>query len=106
MRVVVLLCLLLSACSVLGPQTETLRLIVAAQTVECVGEGAQQCLRVRTSPGAAWERFSDPIEGFQHEPGVEVVIDVEVREVADPPADGSSRAYRLIRVVSRSPEEG
>lgn len=98
--------LALSACSAFGDGVETITLYVDAQTVECVGVGPQECLRVRRAPDAEWELFYDAIEGFEREPGVSYVLRVEVREVADPPADGSSLAYRLVEVLQRTAGEG
>lgn len=92
----------LGACvSVNAPSVEQLTLDVAGQTVPCVAEGERRCLRVRRVPDGAWENFFDPIEGFTHEPGWRTRIEVERRRVVDPPADGSSWSYRLLRVVSR-----
>lgn len=91
-----------AGCS-LASEAATEVLYVDAETVECVGEGVQQCLIVRRAPDGARELFYDGIEGFEHEPGVRFVIEVEVRAVATPPADGSSLAYRLVRVIERSP---
>ena len=98
--------LALSACSAVGDDVETITLYVDAQTVECVGVGPQECLRVRRAPDAEWELFYDAIEGFEHEPGVAYVLRVAVRDVADPPADGSSLAYRLVEVLQRTAGEG
>jgi hypothetical protein len=75
---------------------------VSADTVSCQGEGVQTCRLVRRAPDAAWERFYDAIEGFTHEPDVRYVLEVEVRTVVDPPADASSLAYRLLRVVENT----
>lgn len=46
------------------------------------------------------------IEGFDFEEGFRYRIEVERREVADPPADGSSLSYRLLRVLSRERAAG
>ena len=78
-------------------------LTVDAVTAACVGEGERTCLRVKRAPEADWELFYDPIEGFTYEPGFVYVLDVEVRTAEDPPADGSGLAYRLVRVVSKTP---
>jgi len=107
MRPLLLAALLaLGGCSAFGGGPEIITLYVAADAVPCVGEGYQTCLQVRETPEAAWERFYDDIAGFTHEPGVAYVLRVEVREVADPPADGSSLAYRLVEILQRSPVEG
>jgi hypothetical protein len=60
-----------------------------------------QCLRVRVLPDTSWRLFYDPIEGFTYEEGYRWRLDVERRRVSNPSADGSSLAYRLVRVISR-----
>ena len=97
------LVLALGACGTLDPDDAVETLVVGSETVECVGVAVQQCLRVKRAPEAEWELFYDGIEGFDFEPGFTYVLEVEVREVPDPPADGSSRAYRLVRVVEKTP---
>ena len=76
---------------------------VAAARVPCVAVGPRECLYVRVRPDPSWQLFYDPIEGFAHEPGYEYVLLVARRTVPDPPADGSSAAYRLLGVVSKLP---
>ncbi len=53
------------------------------------------------TPATAWQLFYDPIDGFAYEPGYEYVLRVAERNVPNPPADGSSVAYRLVRIVSK-----
>ncbi len=74
---------------------------VDAHRVPCTGEARTQCLRVRFLPDTMWKRFYDPIEGFAYEEGYRWRLDVERRRVPNPPADGSSLAYRLLRVISK-----
>ncbi len=85
------------------PADGTTRLWVSAETVECEGVGPQTCLQVAESADGPTEYFYDSIEGFTHEAGTSYVIDVEITEVDDPPADGSSLAYRLVSIVESSP---
>lgn len=82
------------------------RIWIAQQVVDCVGVGPRKCLLAKESEDADWEFFYDGIEGFSHTEGVAYVLDVEVREIKDPPADGSSLKYRLIRVVQSTPAPG
>lgn len=82
---------------------EILVLEVAPETVECVGEAVERCLRVRRPPSKAWENFHGPIEGFEHDEGFRYLIEVGRRRVPDPPADASSLAYRLVRILEREP---
>ena len=82
---------------------ELLVLEVAPDSVPCVGEMAGNCIQVRSPGEALWHRFYDPIEGFRHEVGVRYTLSVARRAIADPPADGSAAAYRLVRIIDRDP---
>jgi hypothetical protein len=86
-----------------APAERVVRLEIAERRVPCVGVGPRECLQVRPQPDAPWQLFYDHIEGFTYEPGFRYVLSVARRGVANPPADGSSLAYRLLRVVSRAP---
>jgi hypothetical protein len=79
-------------------------LYIAAHKVPCSGEGITQCLLVRRDPQAEWQYFYDGIEGFVYVEGFTYTLRVAVTEIPNPPADGSSRAYRLLEVVSKHPE--
>jgi hypothetical protein len=98
-----------SACSsstdLLG-QEEILVLEVAPDLVPCVGEIVGRCIQVRNQGEEDWQIFYDPIDGFQHEEGVQYTLEVGRREIPNPPADGSSYAYRLIRILAQEPVEG
>lgn len=81
---------------------EVVRMWVGPDTVACVGVAPMECLQVAYSEDGEPELFYDSIAGFEHEPGTAYVLDVRVEEVADPPADGSTRSYTLVDVVSES----
>jgi len=103
-RLAVWLTLTAAACTSAVTVNETILVYeVAAETVTCQGEAVQQCLQVRAPGTDAWLLFYDPIEGFQHEDGVSYTLEVARRNVPNPPADGSSFAYRLLRVIDRDP---
>ena len=94
----------LAACGGLfGPDARTVTLDVASQRVPCQGVGPQECFRVREHPDTTWSLFYDAIEGFTFEPGFEYTIRVRVTEIANPPQDGSSAAYRLIAILRKEP---
>lgn len=93
---------ILFACTASGslePGEEILVLEVAAEKAPCVGEMQTMCLQVRAPGEEDWRNFYDPIEGFEHEAGVRYTLEVARREVENPPADGSSYAYRLLRIL-------
>ncbi len=85
---------------------EEIELRVNSYTVECYGEMEGNCLLVQEGDKTGtedWEFFyyEDSIEGFDYEPGY--VYDLMVRKITvkDPPQDGSSFRYELIRVTSK-----
>jgi hypothetical protein len=82
-----------------GELVETL--YVAPQTSPCSGEGIHTCLLVRRDPAAPWGLFYDGIQDFTHQPGYAYTLSVASSEVVNPPADASSRHYRLLRILSR-----
>lgn len=85
-----------------GP-TEVVALEVAAHRTFCMAWHPTSCLLVRRD-GAVVPQFQlEPIEGFTWRWGETAVIVVEVSEVRNPPADGSSRRYRLRKVIGTTP---
>jgi hypothetical protein len=96
--------ILLSGCTDLsGPDEQVITMDVAAQRVPCMGLVPQECFSVRQEPDSVWTLFYEPIEGFEFEPGFEFTIRVAVRTVRNPPADGSSLAYRLLEILRKVP---
>jgi Domain of unknown function (DUF4377) len=75
---------------------------VAPAKVACTGMYPTECLQVRESTTAPWQSFYDGIDGFAWERGYTYRLSVAVRDIPNPPADGSSRAYRLLRVVEKT----
>jgi hypothetical protein len=93
----------MSSCtSITGVDERVFDLEVAEQQVPCVGMAPQQCLQVRERSDAPWTLFYDGIEGFTYEPGFRYLLRVAVRQVPNPPADGSSLAYRLVDVLTKT----
>lgn len=85
-----------------GPSDNVTRLWIKGETVDCIGEAPQTCLQVAESEDGEYLYFYDSIAGFTFEEGTNYVIDVEVTEVADPPADGSSLSYELVEIIEAS----
>jgi hypothetical protein len=75
---------------------------VAAAKAPCFAMVATECLQVRTPPDTGWRLFYGSFEGFAYESGYTYVLRVAERDVRNPPADGSSLAYRLLAVVSKT----
>ncbi len=74
---------------------------VAKHKVDCVGEGGMSCLLIKERPEEEWRYFYGPIEGFDHEEGYEYAIEVYVEQVGNPPEDGSSLKYTLVKILSK-----
>jgi|GEM_PF-372130 len=75
---------------------------VAPTLVDCLGVAPRKCLKVREA-GGQWQNFYAPIEGFKFEDGWRYRLQVAVTPVKNPPADGSSLRYQLVRVLDKMP---
>ena len=75
---------------------------VAPTEVDCTEVGSRKCLQVR-EVGEEWQTFYAPIEGFTFEDGWRYRLQVAVTPVKNPPADGSSLRYQLVRVLDKMP---
>ncbi|GAB3575337.1 hypothetical protein GCM10027578_39370 [Spirosoma luteolum] len=83
------------------PDADTLTLDVAAQERDCMGMGPRKCLYVRENGKGDWQLFYDPIEGFTFEPGYTYTLRVKRQAVENPPADGSSLRYTLVKQLRK-----
>ena len=69
----------------------------------CFGEGQFQCLQVQQGEQLGtneWSNFFGGIDGFEFEGGFIYNLEVRTRTIENPPADGSSLAYELVREIS------
>ena len=89
----------LTGCS---DSTDTTRLWIGPERVECEGVAPMMCLQVAESEDGDYQLFHDTIEGFDYQEGTSYVIDVSITEVENPPADASSMQYTLIKIVKES----
>lgn len=70
----------------------------------CFGEGQFQCLQVQQGEQLGsneWSDFFGGIDGFEFEGGFIYNLEVRTRTIDNPPSDGSSLAYELVREISR-----
>jgi hypothetical protein len=95
----VVLGMALSGCS---ESTDTTRLWIGPERVECEGVAPMMCLQVAESEDGDYRLFYDTIEGFDYQEGTSYVIDVSITEVENPPADASSLQYTLVEIVEES----
>jgi hypothetical protein len=84
-----------------GNQREIAIFHINSYLIDCVGAGPRKCMQIRESKHDEWMSFYDSIEGFSFEVGYLYQIKVEITDVEDPPADGSSKAYKLLEIVSK-----
>ena len=82
--------------------TDTTRLWIGPELVECEGVAPMMCMQVAESEDGEYEYFYDEIAGFDYREGTTYVIDVEITEVEDPPADASSLQYTLVEIVEEN----
>ncbi|MCD8264589.1 MAG: DUF4377 domain-containing protein [Tannerellaceae bacterium] len=92
-------CILLLGSCITTQETETW--IVASEMADCTGVMPQKCLLVKTPGETEWEYIYQGIEGFDYVPGYEYVLEVRTEEVENPPADGSTVKYVLVKEKSR-----
>ncbi len=78
---------------------------IASQTTIGYGVAPQTCFLVKENNDTTWSLFYSDIEGFNYEPGYEYVIEVEKKHIENPPADGSSIRYKLIKTISKESKE-
>lgn len=78
---------------------------VSGMKSECsAGAGKMQCLNVykgENLDNAQWENFYAPIEGFQFEEGYLKKLEVKTEKVNNPPADGSSIKYTMVKELDK-----
>ena len=91
--------LLVAGCS---GDSDTTRMWIGPGLVECEGVAPMMCLQVAYSEGAEYELFYDQIAGFEPVEGTSYVIDVNITEVENPPADASSLEYTLVEIVEEN----
>lgn len=82
----------------------TVTLYVSATTGECTGMTGtpHECMLIKEKGEKTWEPCEfNGIEGFTYEKGYEYELLATKTIYANPPADGSSYDYTLIKVVSK-----
>lgn len=82
---------------------ETVTMFVNSERVACTGVAPMMCLQVRESEDADWQFFYSGIDGFFFVPGYVYELVVLKTPVESPPADGSSIAWTLVEIVSKTP---
>ncbi|MDJ0911299.1 MAG: DUF4377 domain-containing protein [Woeseiaceae bacterium] len=78
------------------------RLLFDHFQVECFGLGATFCLSASRDDGQTYQGFFAGIEGFNYQWGTTYDVIIASRRVENPPADGPSRTYRLVRILNEA----
>lgn len=81
-----------------GPVT----LFVRETRADCEGEGPQKCLQVRSAAADPWTLHYGSIEGFHYEDGYAYELKVAIETVSHPPADATTKRFKLVEVVSKT----
>ncbi|MBC7498439.1 DUF4377 domain-containing protein [Candidatus Gracilibacteria bacterium] len=76
-------------------------LTIAPEKQACTGVAPMECLQVRMGWQKIWQNFYNTIIGFDYLSGYSYRLLVLETKVDNPPADGSSHSYSLIRVLSK-----
>lgn len=76
---------------------------VAPTQVNCVGVVPMQCLHYRKVGSLAWLAYPSGIEGFDYQPDYRYILDIKQTPIENPPADGSSLHWQLVRIVEKHP---
>lgn len=84
-----------------APVTQTFRITVASQQADCTGVAPQKCFLVKKDGQKDWEFLYSGIEGFTYEEGNEYVLEIKEEKIDNPPADGSSVKYILVKEISK-----
>ncbi|GAB3921073.1 DUF4377 domain-containing protein [Larkinella terrae] len=92
---------LFSACSKDSLKPDFITMQVADHQQDCVGVGPQKCLLVKIDGEANWTYFYSGIEGFTYKSGFEYKLSVKREQIKNPPQDGSSLRYTLVRVIEK-----
>lgn len=82
-----------------GACADTHDAVIQPSLAPCTGVSSQMCLQVAEDGGAP-SLFYDGIDGFTFRWGEETTVRYSVDEIDDPPADGSSRRYRLEQTIN------
>ena len=83
-------------------QARTTQIIYVKESkVPCTGVAPMECLQIKKENGAGWSNLYTPIQGFKYTPGYRYKLKVRVTKIKNPPADGSSLKYTLIKVLEK-----
>ena len=77
----------------------TSTLYLAPKQVDCTGASDQKCYLVRNSTDGNWIMHYQAIEGLDYEPGFSYKLKVKKHNIKNPPMDGSSFSYQMVKIL-------
>ena len=89
----IIVTILLNSCS------ENKIIYVADSFADCEGVSSQKCLKISESKGEEWKLLYQEIEGFDYKEGFTYKIEVNIKKIKNPAADGSSLRYKLVKII-------
>lgn len=84
------------------PKKEISTWTVGPKLADCVGVAPMKCLVIKKDSDTKPSFFYSDIQGFQYTEGFEYQIVVEETPIDNPPADGSSIHYRLVKLLGKT----
>lgn len=90
-----------SSCNKNELKPAVITMLVADQYQDCVGVAPQKCLLVKIEGAPNWTNHYSGIEGFTYEEGFEYKLSVKREKIKNPPQDGSSLRYTLVKVIEK-----
>ncbi len=97
--------LILSLVFLFSSCQETKQIYIASHLTDCEGVAPQKCMLIKSRPSEEWSYFYDTIEGFSYEEGYFYELEVAVTRIENPPADGSSLQYSLLKILSKEKDQ-
>ncbi len=97
--------LILSLVFLFSSCQETKKIYIASHLTDCEGVAPQKCMLIKSRPSEDWTYFYDTIEGFNYEEGYSYELEVAVTRIENPPADGSSLQYSLLKILSKQKDQ-
>lgn len=90
--------LLMAACA---SDKDVYTYTIGPNLVDCYGVAPMKCMQVKKGNDTIWNSFYGKIEGFDYEPGYTYEMKVREEKIDNPPADGSSIRYVLVKMLSK-----
>jgi Domain of unknown function (DUF4377) len=93
--------LIILQCKTTSNMSNEKTIMVASQTADCTGVAPMKCLQIKEKESDNWEMMYTNIEGFTYEPGFEYTLKIKTEKIENPPMDGSSIRYILLKQISK-----